>query len=69
MLRQDIQKYRSLFPQVSAAIQSKKYRLKGDTIQYIYRLKTSRDEDDKGQEPKEPDYDEDEDQLEEEQEE
>jgi hypothetical protein len=29
-------KYRSLFPHVSAAIQSKKYPLKGDTIQYIY---------------------------------
>jgi DNA polymerase elongation subunit (family B) len=36
MLRQDIQKYRSLFPHVSAAIQSKKYPLKGETIQYIY---------------------------------
>jgi len=36
LLRQDIQKYRSLFPHVSAAIQSKKYPLKGDTIQYIY---------------------------------
>jgi DNA polymerase elongation subunit (family B) len=35
-LRQDIQKYRSLFPHVSAAIQSKKYPLKGETIQYIY---------------------------------
>jgi DNA polymerase elongation subunit (family B) len=36
LLRQDIQKYRSLFPHVSAAIQSRKYPLKGDTIQYIY---------------------------------
>ena len=36
LLRQDIQKYRSLFPHVSAAIQSKKYPLKGDRIQYIY---------------------------------
>ena len=36
LLRQDIQKYRSLFPHVSAAIQSRKYHLKGDTIQYIY---------------------------------
>ena len=36
LLRQDIQKYRSLFPHVSAAIQSKKYPLRGDTIQYIY---------------------------------
>ncbi len=36
LLRQDIQKYRSLFPHVSAAIQSKKYPLKGDTIQCIY---------------------------------
>jgi DNA polymerase elongation subunit (family B) len=36
LLRQDIQKYRSLFPHVSAAIQSKRYPLKGDTIQYIY---------------------------------
>ena len=36
LLRQDIQKYRSLFPDVSAAIQSRKYPLKGDTIQYIY---------------------------------
>ena len=36
MLRQDIQKYKSLFPYVSAAIQSSKYPLKGDTIQYIY---------------------------------
>ena len=35
-LRQDIQKYKSLFPHVSAAIQSRKYPLKGDTIQYIY---------------------------------
>jgi DNA polymerase elongation subunit (family B) len=36
LLRQDIQKYKSLFPHVSAAIQSTKYPLKGDTIQYIY---------------------------------
>ena len=36
LLRQDIQKYRSLFPHVSAAIQSKKYPLKGETIQYMY---------------------------------
>jgi DNA polymerase elongation subunit (family B) len=36
LLRQDIQKYRSLFPHVSAAIQSRKYPLRGDTIQYIY---------------------------------
>src|ERR671931_892904 len=36
LLRQDIQKYRSLFPYVSAAIQSRKYPMKGDTIQYIY---------------------------------
>ena len=36
MLRQDIQKYRSLFPHVSAAIQSRKYPLKGETIQYVY---------------------------------
>jgi DNA polymerase elongation subunit (family B) len=36
LLRQDIQKYRSLIPHVSAAIQSKKHPLKGDTIQYIY---------------------------------
>ncbi|MDQ3902782.1 MAG: hypothetical protein M3247_03885, partial [Thermoproteota archaeon] len=36
LLRQDIQKYKSLFPHVSAAIQSKKYPLKGDTIQYIH---------------------------------
>jgi hypothetical protein len=35
-LRQDIQKYKSLFPHVSAAIQSRKYPLKGETIQYIY---------------------------------
>jgi DNA polymerase elongation subunit (family B) len=35
LLRQDIQKYRSLFPHVSAAIQSRRYPLKGDTIQYI----------------------------------
>ena len=36
LLRQDIQKYKSLFPHASAAIQSRKYPLKGDTIQYIY---------------------------------
>jgi DNA polymerase elongation subunit (family B) len=36
LLRQDIQKYRSLFPHVYAAIQSRKYHLKDDTIQYIY---------------------------------
>src|ERR687888_2292413 len=36
LLRQDIQKYRSLFPHVSAAIQSRSYPLKGETIQYIY---------------------------------
>jgi DNA polymerase elongation subunit (family B) len=36
LLRQDIQKYRSLFPHISAAIQSRKYPVRGDTIQYIY---------------------------------
>jgi DNA polymerase elongation subunit (family B) len=36
LLRQNIQKYRSLFPHVSAALQSKNHPLKGDTIQYIY---------------------------------
>jgi len=36
LLRQDIQKYKSLFPHVSAAIQSRKHPLKGETIQYIY---------------------------------
>jgi len=36
LLRQDIQKYRSLFPHVYAAIQSRKYPVRGDTIQYIY---------------------------------
>jgi DNA polymerase elongation subunit (family B) len=36
LLRQDIRKYKSFFPHVSAAIQSKKHPLKGDTIQYIY---------------------------------
>jgi DNA polymerase elongation subunit (family B) len=36
LLRQDIQKYKSLFPHVSAAIQSRRYPLKGETIQYIY---------------------------------
>jgi DNA polymerase elongation subunit (family B) len=37
LLRQDIQKYKSLFPHVSAAIQLRNYPLKGDTIQYIYK--------------------------------
>ena len=40
LLRQDIAKYKSLFPHVSAAIQlsndTGKYPVKGDTIQYIY---------------------------------
>jgi DNA polymerase elongation subunit (family B) len=40
LLRQDIEKYKSLFPHVSAAIQlsndTGKHPLKGDTIQYIY---------------------------------
>jgi hypothetical protein len=36
LLRQDIQRYKSLFPHVSAAIQSRKYPLKGDTFEYIY---------------------------------
>jgi DNA polymerase elongation subunit (family B) len=41
LLRQDINRYRSLFPHVSAAIQltinnSEKSPMKGDTIQYIY---------------------------------
>ena len=36
LLRQDIQKYRSLSPQISAAIQSKRYPLKVETVQYIY---------------------------------
>jgi len=36
LLKQNIEKYRSLFPHVSAAIQSRKHPLKGDTIQYIY---------------------------------
>lgn len=35
LFRQDIQKYKSLIPHVSAAIQLRKYPLKGDTIQYI----------------------------------
>ncbi|MFL6369451.1 MAG: hypothetical protein ACJ72F_01300 [Nitrososphaeraceae archaeon] len=35
LLRQG-QKYRSLFPHVSAAIQSRKHPLKGDMIEYIY---------------------------------
>ncbi|HEY6883746.1 MAG TPA: DNA polymerase domain-containing protein, partial [Nitrososphaeraceae archaeon] len=40
LLRQDIAKYKSLFPHVSAAIQlsnhTGKHPIKGDTIQYIY---------------------------------
>jgi DNA polymerase elongation subunit (family B) len=40
LLRQDIVKYKSLFPHVSAAIQlsndTGKHPMKGDTIQYIY---------------------------------
>jgi DNA polymerase elongation subunit (family B) len=36
LLRQDIQKYKGLFPHVSAAIQSRKNPLKGYTIKYIY---------------------------------
>jgi len=36
LLRQDIQKYRSLFPHVSAAIQLRRYPFKGEAIQYIY---------------------------------
>jgi hypothetical protein len=40
LLGQDIRKYRSLFPHVSAAIKSSnnddKLRSKGDTIKYIY---------------------------------
>ena len=40
LLRQDIDRYKSLFPHVSAAIQlsndTGKYLTKGDTIQYIY---------------------------------
>jgi DNA polymerase elongation subunit (family B) len=42
LLRQDIEKYRSLFPHVSAAIQLStgsidgRYHAKGDTINYIY---------------------------------
>ena len=36
LLRQDIQKYKSLFPHVSAAIQSRKYPVRRDTIQYLY---------------------------------
>jgi len=42
LLRQEIEKYRSLFPHVSAAIQlsssntSGRYPAKGDTISYIY---------------------------------
>jgi DNA polymerase elongation subunit (family B) len=35
LLRQDIEKYKSLFPHVYAAIQLSKHPLKGDTIQYI----------------------------------
>jgi DNA polymerase elongation subunit (family B) len=36
LLRQNIEKYKSLFPHVYAAIQLRKYPLKGDTIRYIY---------------------------------
>jgi DNA polymerase elongation subunit (family B) len=42
VLGQDIEKYRSIFPHVSAAIQlsndspGKHYPMKGDTIQYVY---------------------------------
>ena len=40
LLRQDIEKYKSLFPDVSAAIQLSstdgRYPTKGDTINYIY---------------------------------
>lgn len=36
LLRQNIQKYESLFTHLSAVIQSKKHALKGETIQYIY---------------------------------
>ena len=40
LLRQDIVKYKSLFPHVSAAIQlsndTGKHPIKGDTIQYVY---------------------------------
>jgi DNA polymerase elongation subunit (family B) len=40
LLRQDIRKYKSLFPHVSAAIQlsndTGKHPMKGDTIQYVY---------------------------------
>jgi DNA polymerase elongation subunit (family B) len=40
LLRQDISKYRSIFPHVSAAIQlsndTGNRPMKGDTIQYIY---------------------------------
>ena len=40
LLRQDINKYKSLFPHISAAIQlcnnRCKHPIKGDTIQYIY---------------------------------
>ena len=36
LLRQDIEKYKSLFPHVSAAIQLSRHPLKGETIQYIY---------------------------------
>jgi DNA polymerase elongation subunit (family B) len=42
LFRQDIQKYKSLIPHVSAAIQLRKYPLKGDTIQYIYMYTDSR---------------------------
>ena len=41
LLRQDISKYKSLFPHVSAAIQlsnaTGEHPMKGDTIQYISR--------------------------------
>ena len=41
LLRQDIEKYKSLFPHVSAAIQLRsgtdgRYPTRGDTINYIY---------------------------------
>jgi hypothetical protein len=38
LLRQDILKYKSLFPHVSAAIQSRKYPLKGDTIHIFTQI-------------------------------
>jgi DNA polymerase elongation subunit (family B) len=49
LLRQDIEKYKSLFPHVSAAIQllsnngGDKYPTKGDTIHYIYTNSQHRD--------------------------